>query len=489
MISEGKLAVTDSPLLIGALNGHVVCLDEVDKCPPSTLASLRSLVQGFLSLPDGRCLVSIANVPLVERTHRPESILVIDPHFRLVCLANPGVFPFQGSNVLNELGSHFTTIVVDPPPVEAMAKILQGYLEDEKTIRIAKVFHELLNRNVAGELTYSYSLREAISVCKHLAAGFPLAEALDSVFSFERSAKSRALIYSLFQRIGGFDIALDIAETAAMRNVITHSHENTRIFKSGPKHGREPDGKPHVGGDTWAGGTGGSSTAGLGGKHGPYRRFDGSQDIHQLPDTDKEWSDPVAKAAAKKMAKEKLEERLRELDMMKGDFEAYGAMLTRVQEEVDAIRELMKALNHYTKRRPWKRGVSEGDLDEQRFVDALAGSHKIYKKRAREATRSSGGKPATIRIRLLVDISASMFRFNFSDQRLTRTLEMVIVALEGMQEGSENVRLDVCDESPLNLSVEREALFLIGVFADIWPLWRFAPYSTRSRKCSSQGSD
>ena len=39
-----------------------------------------------------------------------------------------------------------------------------------------------------------------------------------------------------------------------------------------PKHGKEDSkNQPHVGGNTWAGGTGGRDTAGLGGKGGPYR--------------------------------------------------------------------------------------------------------------------------------------------------------------------------------------------------------------------------
>ena len=44
-----------------------------------------------------------------------------------------------------------------------------------------------------------------------------------------------------------------------------------------PKHGKiDPSGAPHVGGNTWAGGTGGRDTAGLGGIGGPYRlgRYD-----------------------------------------------------------------------------------------------------------------------------------------------------------------------------------------------------------------------
>lgn len=52
---------------------------------------------------------------------------------------------------------------------------------------------------------------------------------------------------------------------------------------SGPKHGKkDPKGDPHVGGNTWAGGTGGRDTAGLGGKGGPYR-LDAGHDVYQVP--------------------------------------------------------------------------------------------------------------------------------------------------------------------------------------------------------------
>ena len=40
---------------------------------------------------------------------------------------------------------------------------------------------------------------------------------------------------------------------------------------------------PHVGGNTWAGGTGGSDTAGLGGRGGPYR-LDKGHTVHQISD-------------------------------------------------------------------------------------------------------------------------------------------------------------------------------------------------------------
>jgi hypothetical protein len=51
-----------------------------------------------------------------------------------------------------------------------------------------------------------------------------------------------------------------------------------------PKHGKEDSkNEPHVGGNTWAGGTGGSNTAGLGGRGGPYR-LDKGHPVHQVTD-------------------------------------------------------------------------------------------------------------------------------------------------------------------------------------------------------------
>jgi len=51
---------------------------------------------------------------------------------------------------------------------------------------------------------------------------------------------------------------------------------------SGPKHGKEDEkNEQHVGGNMWAGGSGGSDTAGLGGRGGPYR-LDKGHTVHQV---------------------------------------------------------------------------------------------------------------------------------------------------------------------------------------------------------------
>jgi hypothetical protein len=49
-------------------------------------------------------------------------------------------------------------------------------------------------------------------------------------------------------------------------------YEHNGKEAEGPKHGKiDPENTPHVGGNTWAGGSGGRDTAGLGGKGGTYR--------------------------------------------------------------------------------------------------------------------------------------------------------------------------------------------------------------------------
>ena len=89
-----------------------------------------------------------------------------------------------------------------------------------------------------------------------------------------------------------------------------------------PKHGKEDDkNEPHVGGNTWAGGSGGSDTAGLGGKGGPYR-LDKGHDVHQLSDEAKENISEEAKRAAREAGKAAYKKKLGEIDMAEHEFES-----------------------------------------------------------------------------------------------------------------------------------------------------------------------
>lgn len=84
---------------------------------------------------------------------------------------------------------------------------------------------------------------------------------------------------------------------------------------SAPKHGKiDPTGEQHVGGNTWAGGSGGSDTAGLGGKGGPYR-LDGGHNVHQVPQEQKDAVSQEVREQARAIAEEEYKKRLAEIDM------------------------------------------------------------------------------------------------------------------------------------------------------------------------------
>lgn len=66
------------------------------------------------------------------------------------------------------------------------------------------------------------------------------------------------------------------------------------------------------------GGTGGSDTAGLGGRGGPYR-LDSGHPIHQISDEVKAQVSKESQEKARKIARESLEKKLKELDMGESD--------------------------------------------------------------------------------------------------------------------------------------------------------------------------
>lgn len=103
---------------------------------------------------------------------------------------------------------------------------------------------------------------------------------------------------------------------------------------SSPKVGKiDPKNAPHVGGNTWAGGTGGRDTAGLGGRGGPYR-LDAGHDVHQVSDEDKEAVPEEVRRAAREMGQKAYQERLKQIRMNPVDGELYQRFSSSVQKQV-----------------------------------------------------------------------------------------------------------------------------------------------------------
>jgi len=207
--------------------------------------------------------------------------------------------------------------------------------------------------------------------------------------------------------------------------------EQARDASGKPKHGDEDD-QEHVGGNKWAGGSGGADTAGLGGKGGPYRLEKKGQNVHQISDEAKEQISDEAKEAARKMGEEARQKRLAEIEMGGGDYDLYMTILGEVQGEIEQLRRVLGAADARQRERVWHRGL-EGELDENRLVDAIAGESAVFKRRAERESRPGEVLMQPKKIVFLFDTSASMYRYNGMDGRLRRSCETAVMLMEALR--------------------------------------------------------
>lgn len=214
-----------------------------------------------------------------------------------------------------------------------------------------------------------------------------------------------------------------------------------------PKHGKEdPDNMPHVGGNTWAGGTGGRDTAGLGGKGGPYR-LDAGHPVYQVSEAEKDAVPEHVKRAAREMAQKAFQQRLKEIQMSEYDAATYERFSGAVQRQVHALRVILDNLQAKGKERQWLRHQATGELDDAKIIDGLAGEKAIYKRRGDLEPQLGSPQQKPKRLRLVVDVSGSMYRFNGVDRRLERSMEAVCMVMEAFENYEEKFKYDIAGHS------------------------------------------
>jgi hypothetical protein len=180
-------------------------------------------------------------------------------------------------------------------------------------------------------------------------------------------------------------LAIELGKWQLIWGDITKENNQLRLNKdasdrqkhaSSPKHGKhDPKNERHSGGNTWAGGTGGSDTAGLGGKGGPYRLdTGGGHDIDQLSDEEKANVSDEVRHRAREMAKEALSKRLAEIGMGAKDASIYSSIYDRVRHEINLMREVLNGVQTKQNEREWIRFQTAGDFDDGRIIDGAAGA-------------------------------------------------------------------------------------------------------------------
>ncbi|TFK31838.1 AAA domain-containing protein [Crucibulum laeve] len=426
-LEGGIINYTDSPLLRAIKYGRVIIIDEADKAPEHVVAIFRSLAgQGEMTLSDGRRVR-----PVRER----EGDIVVHNNFRLILLANRPGYPFLGNHFLQVLGENFSAHSVSNPDQESERKLL-GQLAPEMSkdliLRLVGAFHDLRKGYENGVLNYPYSLRELINLIRHMKA-YPndsLGNSLRNVFDFDIYKPETIDKLSEILLHHGLEVphlGLEAAREAAKKKIQDIEFEPKATDLNEPKEGKHDD-KEHSGGNTFAGGTGGRDTAGMGGRGG-YKRLYKGGDIKQVPDALKDNVPDNIKEKAREMARQELQRRLEELNMSTAEAKGYGQLLTATQAHMLSLHDLLEHLAAKEEERVWVKRQTDGELDDSRLTEGLTGEATVYKRRGMEKPELGRPQIKPKRIRFIFDLSASMYRFQY-DGRLQRSMETAVMLME-----------------------------------------------------------
>nr|XP_018907546.1 PREDICTED: von Willebrand factor A domain-containing protein 8 [Bemisia tabaci] len=448
----GVVRYEDSPLVQAVKSGHVLVIDEADKAPTHVTCILKTLIEsGEMILSDRRRIVPNTDPRAVNKL---PDIIPIHPDFRIIMLANRPGFPFLGNDLFSSFGDLLSCHIVDNPNPESERMLLKSYgpdVSDTVIDKLIKVFGKLRELSDQNLVSYPYSTREAINITKHLQT-FPnddISDALGNVFDFDGySENSLEVLSEVFFENG---IPTDILTKTRKTKVGTRRQltieRDSGLDTSGPKHGKvDKDGNPHVGGNTWAGGTGGRDTAGLGGKGGPYR-LDAGHDVHQLSDEEKANVPKHVLEAARKMNRETFKKRLQEIQMSEYDAKVYEEYSSAVAKEVQALKIILSSLQAKSKEREWSRHQTSGELDDAKLIEGITGEQAIYRRRTEPQPDIPNIQQKPKRLKLVVDVSASMYRFNGYDGRMIRQMEAVVLVLEALAGHEDRIKVDIVGHS------------------------------------------
>lgn len=242
---------------------------------------------------------------------------------------------------------------------------------------------------------------------------------------FEIDPLKLAQSVSIFRRLFG-----DVGVKDAKLRVDVSKDGKTRFEPTAPKQGKvDSKNEQHVGGNTWRGGSGGTDTAGLGGKAGPYR-VDGGHKVNQISDEEKKRVSKEVLAAARAMAEEEMQKRLKEIDLGSGENAMYEQYYGKVHRQIHQLRMILEQTETKNQERTWMRNQNQGDLDDSKLVDARVGEKLVYRKRGTATPELGSPQRLPKRLHFVMDVSGSMYRFNGSDQRLSRLLESTLLIME-----------------------------------------------------------
>lgn len=175
--------------------------------------------------------------------------------------------------------------------------------------------------------------------------------------------------------------------------------------------------------------------------------MDAGHKVHQLSDAEKDDIPEHVKLAAREMNRKAFEEKLNEIQMSHYDHKVYMEFAGPVQKQVQQLRVILQALQAKSKERQWQKHQTSGEMDDTKLVEGITGEKNIYKKRVEQDPEPGQPQEKPKRLKLVVDVSGSMYRFNGYDGRLDRQLEAVVMVMEAFDGFETKIKYDIVGHS------------------------------------------
>lgn len=113
------------------------------------------------------------------------------------------------------------------------------------------------------------------------------------------------------------------------------------------------------------------------------------------------------------MNRKAFSEKLKEIKMSIHDHSVYDAFSAPVRKQVQELRVILSSLQAKSKERVWRKHQTSGEIDDNKLIEGIVGERNIYRKRGEQDPEIGQLQEKPKRLKLVVDVSGSMYRFVF----------------------------------------------------------------------------
>lgn len=129
------------------------------------------------------------------------------------------------------------------------------------------------------------------------------------------------------------------------------------------------------------------------------------------------------------MNRKAFEEKLKEIKMSTYDHSVYEQFRVPVKNQIQQLRIVLTALQAKSKERHWQKHQTSGELDDNKLIEGITGERTIYRKRANQDPEPGQPQEKPKRLKLVVDVSGSMYRYATSVQTIARFLIDIFIEI------------------------------------------------------------